>query len=572
MNIRLSYLRVLPAVVLLVSVGAVQAEEVFDAPVAGLPQEFKDAAFDNLVDLTAIGAAIDAQDASALTDAAMLLLHAERTLGRRHSSGLTSVQVAKQAQTLAVDTGDTAALKRLHMLAMRSRNEKLAEEIKQIIAVTARLGGAVRALDDGMVANVEQVTVDGFLVYRVALEQIRLAGETGDMAAINRLKKWLQEDQHLTDAQATEFRELIQDAEKKAAADGPMLMMQRLVSASRENKAVDIFKAQAARVDAESKLITARAGAAKIQGDLVEQRVKVLNDIELLKQQSLVTRQKKADLYYAMKAQYEKNRKPRKVNGSVVSRLAHQSAPQRMSLKQLRWPAVFSRYPFSTARQQYETILARRSIRNSGSGSECHQRLCELSSRVISVLAQRMNTMTPVEYVAAKKFVKQLNHSSSFPEGDEYLVNTDDKTPELNLTKAAAGIKPAADAQAAASSVPVNSVAPQVYTLFRALLEDIDHAIEVKDAAAMTTLNTAIENAPLLSDVQRKFLKLKASRLPPAEGQSAPGAFENTLSALTPVAGMEPAEWPELQGGAAPGPEVQKKAYRMLIELYAVAR
>ena len=102
---------------------------------------FADPAFDRYVDIAALGAAWENQDAAALTDAALQLAEGEKALFRSHSA-FTAKDVFAKALAVAADQKDKATLERLDRIAKASGDNEFATKVTQ----TARLSAESRSI------------------------------------------------------------------------------------------------------------------------------------------------------------------------------------------------------------------------------------------------------------------------------------------------------------------------------------------------------------------------------------------------------------------------------------------
>lgn len=152
------------------------------APAASLPGAV-DPAFAGLVNLELIGQAVDTADSGLLTDEALLLANAESVLGRGHRSGVTAECLARKAFQLSSLRNDDGSLGRLESLAVRLGQTDLAGRIR----LTRRTSHASRALQSGLVVDLDRVSTQQFLELRATLEAIRRAEAAGDGPQLSRL-------------------------------------------------------------------------------------------------------------------------------------------------------------------------------------------------------------------------------------------------------------------------------------------------------------------------------------------------------------------------------------------------
>ena len=95
--------------------------------------------------------------------------------------------------------------------------------------------------------------------------------------------------------------------------------------------------------------------------------------------------------------------------------LARKMAPDRLTARQyqsslgtLHWPAALMDDEFAAERFALGAAFATRGPNDAGVGSEFHREVKDLTDRLDQKLRQEVHTMSPMEFVAAKKFVAGL--------------------------------------------------------------------------------------------------------------------------------------------------------------------
>ena len=106
--------------------------------------------------------------------------------------------------------------------------------------------------------------------------------------------------------------------------------------------------------------------------------------------------------------------------------LARKMAPDRLTARQyqasmgvLHWPSALMDDEFAPERFALGAAFATRGA-NAGVGSEFHREVEELTDRMALKLRQEVHSMSPMEFVAAKKFVSGLEieaHHTPAPAG-----------------------------------------------------------------------------------------------------------------------------------------------------------
>jgi len=141
-----------------------------------------DLAFDRYVDLDLIGKAVFAGDADLLTDTALQLASAERTLMRSHKSGITSEALLTASFNLAKDNRDSAVLERLAKIAEVQNNKNLAVKVfdAQKLASEPVAGSAE------LMVSVKEMSPEDYAAFHKCISAIQVAKVTGDAT-------WLQD-------------------------------------------------------------------------------------------------------------------------------------------------------------------------------------------------------------------------------------------------------------------------------------------------------------------------------------------------------------------------------------------
>jgi hypothetical protein len=137
----------------------------------------------------------------------------------------------------------------------------------------------------------------------------------------------------------------------------------------------------------------------------------------------LENRTKKVETYFQMRALNQEARnaeRRRRPTREAISRNARRAAPARLASYQFQpllgtvvWPAVLRDREFQETRESVDQLIAARTIGNSGKGSENHRKVRNLTLRMKGQLKDQIDTMKPMEYVQAKKFLTSLEYEVS---------------------------------------------------------------------------------------------------------------------------------------------------------------
>lgn len=151
-------------------------------PTPGTKQDVVDSVFDHVCPARLIGDAWMSLDSSQLTDVALLLQHAEQTLGRERR-GISAAQAARLAASAAVHSNDQESLQRLANAAKRDQNTELAELVESSLS----LAGASRDVEPGMTIFVDEVDPLEYRLLHRAQRAIRRTQIVGDPGRVDSL-------------------------------------------------------------------------------------------------------------------------------------------------------------------------------------------------------------------------------------------------------------------------------------------------------------------------------------------------------------------------------------------------
>jgi len=203
-----------------------------------VPQELQDPAFDRYVDLLLLGEAWERLDPALMTDVALQFAEGERVLFRSHK-GIKSEELFKLAVKMATDRRDQATLDRLQKHFERSGDKSSSESL----AASRKLTGEARAVDPALLIPVDEITPEGYALYRGILGEIKAARYIGNREALQALEGELDKWPGLTDQQK-QYLQSIMGQSRAEMADGetPELAnhLDRLTEASRNDQGQQI--------------------------------------------------------------------------------------------------------------------------------------------------------------------------------------------------------------------------------------------------------------------------------------------------------------------------------------------
>lgn len=101
------------------------------------------------------------------------------------------------------------------------------------------------------------------------------------------------------------------------------------------------------------------------------------------------------------------------------AKLAKQEAPERLDeadynrvLGRLSWPAVLASSDFAAERAALDQMFAGRKAQDVGVSTNFHRDVREVTAVMQEKLRNRLDTMSPMEYIAAKKFLTSVQFES----------------------------------------------------------------------------------------------------------------------------------------------------------------
>jgi hypothetical protein len=85
------------------------------------------------------------------------------------------------------------------------------------------------------------------------------------------------------------------------------------------------------------------------------------------------------------------------------------------TLGRLGWPAAFMSDEFAAEREELNRAFLARSPSDTGAGSAFHSHVRQLTSAMHDRLTTKIDQLSPVEFIAAKKFVDGLAYEAQQP-------------------------------------------------------------------------------------------------------------------------------------------------------------
>jgi hypothetical protein len=133
-------------------------------------------------------------------------------------------------------------------------------------------------------------------------------------------------------------------------------------------------------------------------------------------------KQKAVETYFQIKQINRAAReaaRPQPLTFTQYAKLAKQEAPERLGdadynrvMGRLSWPAVLTSDDFAAERSALDQVFVGRKAQDVGVSTDFHREVRELTSAMAAKLRSRIDTMSPMEYIAAKKFLTSVTFES----------------------------------------------------------------------------------------------------------------------------------------------------------------
>ncbi|HKI37297.1 MAG TPA: hypothetical protein VKA46_35920 [Gemmataceae bacterium] len=196
----------------------------------GLPEEFKDRAYERYIDVAYLRDALAKGDPVGLADCALQLAEGERVLLRPHKA-VTSDKLFRLAAKVAAEKRDKETLARLGRAAKELKNDELAKAV----AAAATLAGGARKPDPSVSVALDQVRPETVVLYQSFVQEIKSAKSIGSKAQLDALETSVKAAEELDEKLRTPLLKQISDARGALPEKGdPELdVLARLAMASR---------------------------------------------------------------------------------------------------------------------------------------------------------------------------------------------------------------------------------------------------------------------------------------------------------------------------------------------------
>jgi hypothetical protein len=189
----------------------------------------------------------------------------------------------------------------------------------------------------------------------------------------------------------------------------------------------DYNKSLAAVLGGISSVKGANANTLKTMGDYFHKLVTIRQLQEQIRQAKMANDMTATKNWYQKKKLYEDycKSKPRKrLSVEKLRQLARAAAPARSASASIvrvsarvKWPHLLTAECFAAKRSQVEGLLAQRTAQNSGAGTRNCEQIQLAVAQMKSALRARIRQTTPMEYLAAKRFLDNLAFEARFVVG-----------------------------------------------------------------------------------------------------------------------------------------------------------
>ena len=191
---------------------------------------------------------------------------------------------------------------------------------------------------------------------------------------------------------------------------------------TRANARTNLFKSQ---VDAEIKILKSKGDWITSMANVGATNAATLVTLQQVRGLAMDNNLKTAKTFYDMRALYAGYRglnTAKRPSRDDVIRYAKVTLPRRPASFELEpargavyWPDVLLEEEFSDCRIRLDGLFAQRKVGASASGSNVSRQVLTATTQMREQLRSKIRQMTPVEYMAARKFLESLAHEARFP-------------------------------------------------------------------------------------------------------------------------------------------------------------
>jgi hypothetical protein len=167
-------------------------------------------------------------------------------------------------------------------------------------------------------------------------------------------------------------------------------------------------KSMASLMGGMAQLQTAQANTLKAIADYKVKMMEMAQQAEEIKSARMDNELKRTDTFYAKRQKYEAYRKSRTIKRRIPPSQARNVSYQ-SSTTYVNWPRTFDDSQYQLLRSRLDQLFKDRSFQNSGLGSRNYSQIKITVEHLEALLKNNIKGMKPVEYLAAKNFLKMVD-------------------------------------------------------------------------------------------------------------------------------------------------------------------
>ena len=178
-------------------------------------------------------------------------------------------------------------------------------------------------------------------------------------------------------------------------------------------------------VDAQCKIPAAKSACSTAVANVNSTNAKTLVTLQQVRSAALDNNLKAAKTFYEKRklhAEHKSQNTRKRPTQKDVTRYSQASAPVRPASYELEpargtiyWPDVLLEEEFADCRIRLDGLFGQRKVGASVSGSNVSRQVLTATTQMREKLRSKIRQMTPVEYMAARKFLESLAHEVRFP-------------------------------------------------------------------------------------------------------------------------------------------------------------
>lgn len=207
-----------------------------------------------------------------------------------------------------------------------------------------------------------------------------------------------------------------------------LLLISSFASSALSTEKVDVLHGyltgQAEMGKAAAALLTAQAALVKSVSEAQMNQAKAIETMETTRAKVLENDLKAATNYYEKKKLYDAyqalQRERERPTREDLIRYSREAAPERPAEFQLsrgviQWPGILQREEFLDERIQLDALFAKRQFAARQAGSEVSHEVQTAANQMRGKLRDMVATLSPTDYVAARKFIDSLAYEAQLP-------------------------------------------------------------------------------------------------------------------------------------------------------------